>query len=55
MKLSDEQRLYTGRGLRLDGDYRFTPRLMLSLNADYQKLTYKKSMKPPTASAATSI
>ena len=42
MKLSDEQRLYTGRGLRLDGDYRFTPRLMLSLNADYQKLTYKK-------------
>lgn len=43
MKFSDEQRLYTGRGIKLDGDYRFTPRLMFSLNADYQKLTYKKA------------
>lgn len=42
MKISSEKLLYTGTGIKLDADHIFTPRLMVSLSADRQNLTYKK-------------
>ncbi|HEN3611523.1 TPA: surface lipoprotein assembly modifier [Yersinia enterocolitica] len=42
LKVSAEKPLYTGTGVKLDAEHSFTPRLMFSLSANGQKLSYKK-------------
>jgi outer membrane protein len=42
LKISAEKTRYTGTGLKLDAEHSFTPRLMVNLSSDWQKLSYKK-------------
>lgn len=42
LKTVDGKRRYLGTGGRIDGDYQFTPQVILTASADYQQLHYQK-------------
>lgn len=42
LKTVNEKRRYLGMGGKIEADYQFTPRVILSTSADYQQLHYQK-------------
>ncbi|EKT60955.1 porin family protein [Providencia sneebia] len=43
LKTIDNQHLHTGIGLRIESDYQFSPRFMVSASANYHWLNYQKT------------